>query len=546
MQRGGGFRRMGVKVGLGARDFLFGRPTLALRTHSVHRANSVSRSSVATVANTDWRADARRWIEWDPNQETRHEVASVLESGDTAALERLLGQTLKFGTAGIRGPMGAGTGSMNELTILQTSQGLCVYLEDTFGLAELQSRGVCVGYDHRQRSTLHSEGFALLAAAVFLERGVRVQLYDGTVATPLVPWAVDRAKHAAGIMITASHNPGHDNGYKVYWETGSQIVPPHDAGIARCIGENLKPWTVYNPQSVRSNPLCCDNTDILADSYFKALGQSLCYRRETNRTQTSPFAVYTAMHGVGAPWAARALSAFDLPAFITTDQQHDPDPDFPTVDFPNPEEPAGLALAQNKADQVGVDLVLANDPDADRLAVSERGSDGQWRTFTGDEIGALLAHWQWTQWRRQNPDASSSNVYMLASTVSSSILGEMARQEGFVFEETLTGFKWMGQRAADLRENGSTVLFAYEEAIGFCVGDLLKDKDGLSALACFAEMTLALTHDRAESSNSAGHTPGIIAQCLDSVIYARYGHWVSENGSVRLTVAQARCQNQHV
>ena len=297
---------------------------------------------LAAARLTDWAAKGRQWAAWDPNAETREEVLGLVEQGDSAGLEARLGSRLTFGTAGIRGPMGAGSACMNELTVIQTTQGLLRYLEHELGESSgeegaLRSRGVCLGYDHRRRGSLHSERFALLAAAVFVSQGVPVYLYSRPVPTPLVPWGLEQEGCAAGVMVTASHNPKEDNGYKVYWRSGHQITPPHDSGIAGCIDDALEPWALYDADAVRGHELCIDRTEALEASYFSALGERLCTQRADNGT--APPAVYTAMHGVGASFASRALESFGLPDYIPVAAQCEPDPDFPTVAFPNPEEP---------------------------------------------------------------------------------------------------------------------------------------------------------------------------------------------------------------
>jgi len=228
---------------------------------------------------------------------------------------------------------------------------------------------------------------------------------------------------------------------------------------------------------------------------------------------------YSAMHGVGGAYTRRAFEAFGLPAYAATEAQQEPDPMFPTVAFPNPEEGKGaLALAIETAEAHGSRLILANDPDADRLAVAEKNSEGEWRMFTGNELGTLLGHWQWRKYEtRKASGVSALPAAMLASTVSSKQLRAVAEAEGFLFEETLTGFKWMGNRTQELRDAGYEVIFSFEEAIGFCNGDLVKDKDGVAASAVFTEMALQLAKD--------GVTVGEHLEALGQ----KYGHFVTDN-----------------
>ncbi|CAJ1397393.1 unnamed protein product [Effrenium voratum] len=436
----------------------------------------------AWESDADWRTWAELWASWDPNEATR--AALLAES--PGSLRKLLGARLEFGTAGLRGPMGLGSAQMNDLVVLQTTQGVCAYLESRLG--EAAPRRVCVGFDHRAGAGCTSRSFALQVAKVFLQRGFDVWLYRDFVATPLVPWAMERRGCCCGVMITASHNPKLDNGYKLYWSNCAQIIPPHDAKVAALIEENLEPWS-QEALEVLEHPRCKDPVgEGLLEDYFHSL------RRLKSAAPGKDLpVVYTAMHGVGRPFVERAFEAFGHRRPQVVAEQGDPDPEFPTVAFPNPEEGKGaLALAFDLAAASGCDLVLANDPDADRLAAAERQPGGAWHVFTGNELGALLGHWAWRLWRQSHPDQSPDKVCMVASTVSSKFLGRVAATEGFRFVETLTGFKWMGSKSGSLRDQGFEVIFAFEEAIGFCVGDLVKDKDGISAAAVFVDMARAL------------------------------------------------------
>ncbi|KAG5460988.1 MAG: phosphoglucomutase 2-like 1, isoform CRA_b [Olpidium bornovanus] len=272
----------------------------------------------------------------------------------------------------------------------------------------------------------------------------------------------------------------------------------------------------------------------MIDRYFGEV-KALCHHEPDNASTSLKF-VYTAMHGVGAPFAQKAFASFGFKEFLIVKEQVDPDPDFPTVAFPNPEEGKGaLALAVATAEREGASLIFANDPDADRLAVAEKQREqvealhryisGKWTIFSGNQIGVMLASYIWKNWKASNGDGGQCDpdfrrkhkVAMLASAVSSKMLERMAQVEGFHFVETLTGFKWLGNRAMDLEEKGMKVLFAYEEAIGFMVGDVVRDKDGISSVACFAEFATQL-HKKGQ----------LVGECLDEM-YDRYGYFVSNN-----------------
>jgi phosphomannomutase len=424
-------------------------------------------------------------------------------------------------------------------------QGLLKSLQSALGGGneELQARGVVIGYDHRALGSVSSARLGALAAAVCSVLKVKTYLYTHIVSTPMVPFCVKHLKAAAGIMVTASHNPKEDNGYKVYWGNGAQIIPPIDHDIASLIEENLEPWdaALYAETTVASAsalPTTVDpeeSADVV-NEYFRCVS-TMSRLRSANST-TSPV-VYTAMHGVGHAFVKRSFAAFDLPEPIPVPEQVSPDPTFPTVEFPNPEEGKGaLALAMRTADAAGAKLILANDPDADRLAVAEKNGEAGWYVFTGNEIGTLLADWLLQGVARErgvvpaeapgpldlaHPPNVGRDVCVLATTVSSKAVRAIARHYGASFEETLTGFKWLGNRAIQLRAKGSTVVLGVEEAIGFCIGDVVLDKDGVSAAAVFAEM--------------AGELAAAGLSCLDRLTAIRRatGFFASCNKYLRVT-----------
>ncbi|CAE7699102.1 PGM2 [Symbiodinium sp. CCMP2592] len=414
--------------------------------------------------------------------------------------------------------MGLGSCRMNDLVVLQTTQGVCAYLKEVAD-SDAKQRGVCIGFDHRAGGGCNSRSFADCAARIFLEEGFTVYLYRDFVATPMVPWCMEQRRCVAGIMITASHNPKADNGYKLYWSNAAQIIPPHDAKIAALIEENLAPWPC-SVTSVQDHPRCKDPAaEGILDAYFQRL-PALCSSKASKPLPV----VYTAMHGVGLPFVQRAFEAVGhgKASLHLVEAQCEPDPTFPTVAFPNPEEGQGaLQLAFEEAERSGCQLILANDPDADRLAVAEREEKGTWKIFTGNELGTLLGHWTWRCWRKRNPSGDASKVCMVASAVSSKFLKTLAEKEGFRFVETLTGFKWMGSKSAELRAEGYEVIFSYEEAIGFCVGDMVKDKDGICAASVFVDM--------AKDLREAGRS---CQQHLQQ-LYIDYGIFLSMNSYVK-------------
>ncbi|XP_006129600.2 phosphopentomutase isoform X3 [Pelodiscus sinensis] len=409
---------------------------------------------------------------------------------NTGELQKCFGSRMEFGTAGLRAAMGAGISQMNDLTIIQTTQGFCRYLEKNF--SDLKKRGVVIGFDARAHTSSGSSSkrFARLAATTFISQGIPVYLFSSITPTPFVPYTITHLKLSAGIMITASHNPKQDNGYKVYWENGAQITSPHDKGISQTIEDNQEPWPqAWDDSLIDSSLLLHDPYVTINKDYFKDI-QKHCFHRNINKETKLKF-IHTSVHGVGHEFVQSAFKAFDFKHPFAVPEQKDPDPEFPTVKYPNPEEGKDvLILSFALAEKEGAGIILANDPDADRLLVAEKQESGEWKVFSGNELGALLGWWIFTCWKNQNQDPSAiKDVYMLSSTVSSKILRAIALKEGFHFEETLTGFKWMGNRAKQLMDQGKTVLFAFEEAIGYMCSPVVLDKDGVSAAVITAELS---------------------------------------------------------
>ncbi|CAM0141477.1 hypothetical protein VKS41_003809 [Umbelopsis sp. WA50703] len=453
---------------------------------------------------------ASEWLRLDQNPETRAQIAALADKAEEnlPELKEKLGSRIEFGTAGLRARMEAGFSRMNDLTVIQASQGLAKYVLEH--VRDAKDKGLVIGHDHRH----HSQTFARLTAAVFISLGFKVWFFRQLVHTPLVPYTVKKLGGAVGIMITASHNPKDDNGYKVYWENACQIIPPHDSGIAALIEKNLEPW-IWDEKLAIESPLSQDPAkEGVIDSYFEEL-RGLSAFRSDNEASDLKF-VYTAMHGVGTPFAKKSFEMFGLKPFIPVSRQVEPDPDFPTVAFPNPEEGKGaLALAIECAEENNARIILANDPDADRLAIAEKQPSGEWIVFTGNQIGTILG--SATLERLKLAGEATDKVAMLASTVSSKFLAKLAEANGFLFEETLTGFKWIGNRAQELENQGYNAIFAFEEAIGFTVGKVVRDKDGVSALGFFAEWAVQL------------YNRGQTAYGYLQSLYEQYGFFVTNN-----------------
>ncbi|XP_076590755.1 glucose 1,6-bisphosphate synthase [Chaetodon auriga] len=463
-----------------------------------------------------------QWLTWDKNPWTRAQVESLVAAARLDDLRTRLCSRMSFGTAGLRAPMGAGFSRINDLTVIQSTQGLYSYLSRYF--ADFSSRGVVVGFDTRgqEESGCSSHRLAKLTAAVMLSRDVPVHLFSTFVPTPYVPYAVKKLGAAAGVMVTASHNPKDDNGYKVYWCNGAQISSPHDKEILRSIEEQLEPWSssCWDEELVESCSLRTDPLTQINSFYMEEL-TSLCFHRDLNKSCPLKF-VHSSFHGVGHVFVQQAFHAFGFTPPIPVPEQKDPDPNFSSVRCPNPEEGESvLELSLLLAKKENAQIVLATDPDADRLAVAEKSDGCGWKVFTGNELAALLGWWMFFNWKEAHPDpADCQKVYMLATTVSSKILQAFARIEGFCFEETLPGFKWIGNRIHELSKTGSTVIFSFEESIGFLCGSLVPEKDGVSAAVVVAEMA-AYLHNKDLSLNQQLHN-----------IYQTYGYHVSKTSYV--------------
>ena len=443
---------------------------------------------------TDVLARARGWLAEDPDPDTRTELAGLIdraEAGDsdaTAELADRFAGRLEFGTAGLRGALGAGPNRMNRAVVIRAAAGLATYVLEHGG------RSVVVGYDARYKS----DRFARDTCAVMVGAGLVAMLLPRPLPTPVLAFAIRHLGVDAGVMVTASHNPPQDNGYKVYLGDGSQIVPPADFEISGAID-------AVGPLS--DVPLADGGWRLLGDSDVLDAYIARAAAVALPGTPRDVQAVYTPLHGVGGEVVRQVVTAAGFPPPQAVSEQAEPDPAFPTVAFPNPEEPGAIDLALELARGIGADLVLANDPDADRCAVAAPTLDG-WRMLRGDEVGALLA----THLVNREPGLSGT---FACSIVSSSLLGKIAARHGLEYAETLTGFKWIG-RLAGLR-------FGYEEALGYCVDpDAVRDKDGISAAVLILELAATLRRD--------GRT---LADALDDIA-REYGLHATDQLSVRV------------
>ncbi len=405
---------------------------------------------------SDWAARVRAWCALDPDEGDRATLEALLAAGDEAALARHFEPPLTFGTAGLRGPEAAGPAGMNRATVRRATQGVAAWLAER-GVADPL---VVVGRDARRGS----ERFNDEVVATLLGAGVRVLELPRPLPTPFVPYGVKAVGASAGVVVTASHNPPQDNGYKVYAADGAQIAPPDDEAVERSMA-------AAGParRGSRGTP-----GHALADDHL--LGRYRDHLLGRFGVGESDLAItYTPLHGVGGATATDLLARAGYRRLDVVAAQFEPDPAFPTLPFPNPEEPGALDLAIESARAAGSSLVLANDPDADRLGAAVRTPEG-WRILRGDEIGALLAS-------ALLEDARLEGRTVAASLVSSSLLAAMAEAAGVACATTLTGFKWIARAGGP-----AGLAFGYEEALGFAVDPFVADKDGLSAALCLARL----------------------------------------------------------
>ena len=439
------------------------------------------------MPSSNLRSAAEAWLAVDPDPETRAELEAILD--DENALEARFAERLNFGTAGLRGELGAGPNRMNRVVVAQAALGLSNFLG---------GRGtLVVGYDGRVNSEVFARDTAELAAAA----GLEVLLFDRMVPTPVLAFAVKHLGAAAGVMVTASHNPPRDNGYKVYLggeNGGGQIVSPTDEKIQAEILKVAASTEVWP----RSDEYAMIGADVINAYYVRAL------EVVGARGGKQPKIVYTAMHGVGWPFASVLFEAAGFGDIHSVAEQQEADGAFPTVAFPNPEEPGALDLALAEFERTGADLILANDPDADRLAVVIRDTDGSVRRLTGNEVGLILGEWVA---RRSKQGA------LACSLVSSDQLEAVAAAHSLGFSQTKTGFKWISKVPG--------LVFGFEEALGYCIDpSVVPDKDGISAALAVATIASEVN----------------LIDFLDELVN-KYGHVSTQQISLRFeSVAEAQ------
>jgi phosphomannomutase len=467
-------------------------------TTSPSHTESIEARMDQSHRDSPYRDAARRWLAVDPDEDTRAELESLLEHDDDDALADRFAERLLFGTAGLRGALGAGPNRMNRVVVRQAALGLMQTLD--------LGATVVIGFDARHKSDV----FALDTAEVVAGQGGRAILLPGPLPTPVLAFAVRHLGAKAGVMVTASHNPPADNGYKVYLADGAQLIPPHDEEIESAIEAVGLPPLDTPPPSGDGRIEHYDGD--IAGAYLDEVLRDA----RPDPVLAALKVVYTPLHGVGRDVFLRALVRLGCSPVVVS-SQGDPDPDFPTVVFPNPEEPGAMDAALALARKVDADIVIANDPDADRLSVAVPNV-GEWRQLTGNEVGGLLAE-------HLLAITTGDDRLVVTTVVSSALLSKQAAAFGARYAETLTGFKWVVRPA--LRDPSAHFIFGYEEALGYAVTDIVRDKDGISAAVVFLQMLARL---RRSGSDVIGELERIAST---------YGRHLTAQASVRVEGAGA-------
>ena len=443
--------------------------------------------------------DAQQWLAQDPDPKTRGELESLLESGDLAQIESRFASTLQFGTAGLRGELGAGPNRMNRVVVARAALAIAKFLNANSKTYQTPDEElvVVIGYDGRE----NSEIFAKDSAGIISAQGIRVLLFDSMVPTPVAAFTGKQLNASATIVVTASHNPPRDNGYKVYLggpNGCSQLVPPQDAEIAKEISRVSRDFT-FDEIPQHGNYVLVGEKDI--EAYISRAGQ-LVEPEDSRRANLK--ITHTALHGVGWGVVNKLFSrlGFDL---NPVGQQMHPDPNFPTVSFPNPEEPGAMDLAFEEATSSGSELILANDPDADRLAVAIPQGNG-WQMLSGDQVGLILAELC----------ASKASAGNLANSIVSADIASLAAAHSLGYQQTLTGFKWISKVP--------NLIYGYEEALGYCVDpEFTPDKDGITAALLIAQLAVEIKEQGSD-----------LAAFL-SKLHEKYGHIATAQISIRVT-----------
>ncbi len=419
---------------------------------------------------------AKKWLSSEYDKETQKKVQSLLNNEDSTELIESFYKNLEFGTGGLRGIMGVGTNRMNEYTVAMATQGLANYLKKSFPNQEL---AVVIAYDCRHNSPL----FAQITANVFSGNGIKVYLFSSLRPTPEVSFAIRHLGCQSGVMITASHNPKIYNGYKAYWEDGAQMTAPHDKNTIAEVNR------IKNLDEVifEGNTQLIESIDEEIDRLFIDKIQGLSLAPEIVQKHSAYPIVYTPIHGTGVEMVPRALKSFGFQNIINVPEQDVISGDFPTVISPNPEESAALQMALQKAEETKAQLVLASDPDADRLGVAFRNNQGKMQLLNGNQICTLLVYYSII--RRKELGLLTASDFIVKTIVTTDLIQEICQEEGVTLFNCYTGFKWIALKIKEL-EAKAHYIGGGEESYGFLWEDFIRDKNSVSACALFSELTV--------------------------------------------------------
>ncbi|GAB3838561.1 phospho-sugar mutase [Hymenobacter jeollabukensis] len=428
--------------------------------------------------SADVQQKIQTWLTGNYDDETKAEIVRLQAAGDEESLNDAFYRDLEFGTGGLRGVMGVGSNRMNRYTLGMATQGLCNYLLQSFPGQEIK---VAVAHDSR----LNSRAFAQTAAGIFSANGITVYLFEDLRPTPELSYTIRHLGCQSGVVITASHNPKEYNGYKVYWNDGAQVVAPHDKNIIREVGAI---------QSVDAVKFQADDSKIhligaeVDDAYLSQV-QQLSINPEAIKRQHDLKIVYTPIHGTGITMVPPALKRFGFTNIHIVEEQATPDGNFPTVKSPNPEEKVAMQMALDKAKQIDADLVIATDPDSDRVGIGVKNAQGEWVLVNGNQTAALLTHYLVSA-RQQAGQLNTEKDYIVYTIVTSDVLGDVARRHGIRSFQTLTGFKYIAGviRELEAQHDGQYYIGGGEESYGYMIGDFVRDKDAVSACCLIAEM----------------------------------------------------------
>jgi phosphoglucomutase len=427
---------------------------------------------------------AHAYISGEKDEKFAAEVSDLLAKNDMKELEDRFYQDLEFGTGGLRGVIGGGTNRMNTFVINKATQGLANYFIKTFPeKAAVGTLSAVVAYDSRRYSDVFAEATALIFAA----NGFKTYLFTGLRPTPELSFAIRTLGCDTGVVVTASHNPPQYNGYKAYWNDGAQVIEPHDEGIIHEVNAVTEVKTIARDQALAAGKLVLIDKEI--DEPYWAMVASKLFRPELIREKAGEVkVVYTPLHGTGAMHVEKVLGDLGL-TVITVPEQKNPDGNFPTVSYPNPEEAAALKMAVELAEKEKADVVMATDPDSDRFGSAVPGPDGKFVLISGNQMGALLADYICLS--RKELGKMPEKPAIIRSIVTSSLGDRIARSYGVETVECLTGFKWIAAVMAEFEATSShSYIFGYEESYGYNIETEVRDKDGISAAALCAEMTL--------------------------------------------------------